>query len=78
MKSQHTTVLMPDDSLLHVNYYCIDSTVKEEEKELTNLVIQFDDCINESKIDKALCADKKLLERTVHNKVINSKGHLCY
>lgn len=78
MKPQHTIVLMPDNSLLEVDYYCISCTSESNQKDWMNLIIQFDDCVDQSKIKKSLAENKTGLETTVHNKVINSKGHLCF
>jgi hypothetical protein len=69
---------MPDESLMEVSYYCTDSMLNEHEKAaVTQLVIQFDDCVCSLKIDRSFSANKNTLERMVHNKVINAKGHLC-
>lgn len=77
-KSRYTIVLMPDDSLLEVSYYCTDEKLKENEKEeLTQLIIQLHDCICSMKIEKSLSVKRNYLESIVHNKVINAKGHLC-
>ena len=77
-ESHHTIVLMPDNSLLEVSYYCSDAKPEENEKEaLTNLIIQFHDCICSMKIKKSLSLKGSDLERIVHNKVINARGHLC-
>lgn len=78
MKSQQTIVLMPDNSLLEVDYYCTPYQSESDEKDWVNLIIQFDDCVYQSKINKVLSENKKGLETIVHNKVINSKGHLCF
>lgn len=77
-KSSHTIVLMPDDSLLEVSYYCSDKKLEENEKKaLTQLIIQLHDCTCLVKIEKSLSAKKNDLEKIVHNKVINERGHLC-
>lgn len=78
-KESHTTVvIMPDNSHIEVNYYCIDTNMDKAEKEKrTQLYIQLHDCICTLKIDKSVCTDQNQLERIVHNKVINTKGHLC-
>lgn len=71
-------VLMPNDNLLEVTYYCTDAKLIEEEKEnLTQLIIQLDDCICSMKIEKSISKEKNQLEAMVHNKVINARGHLC-
>lgn len=78
-KPRNTTVLMPNDSLLEVTYYCTDAKLKEKEKEnLTQLIIHLHDCICAVKIEKSVCGRKNELEHIVHNKVINEKGHLCH
>ncbi len=77
-KPRHTIILMPDDSLLEVSYYCSDTRLKTHEKEeTTQLVIQMHDCICLIKIEKSLSVKKNELEKIVHNKVINERGHLC-
>ncbi len=77
-KPQHITVFMPNDSKVEVTYYCTDAKLKEKEKvELTRLVIQLHDCICAIKIDKSISIKMHDLETIVHNKVINTKGHLC-
>jgi len=77
-RTKHTTVLMPDESLLEVSYYCTAKKMDENEKNnFTNLVIQLYDCTCRIKIDQAIAKDKNRLEKMVHNKVINAKGHLC-
>ena len=77
-KSHSTIVIMPDNSNLEVTYYCMDSKLNEtEKKKLTQLFIQLHDCICTLKIEKSLCKEPDVLENLVHNKVINTKGHLC-
>ncbi len=77
-KSHTTHVVMPDDSVLEVTYYCSDATLKKKEKEkITRLIIQLHDCICAVKIEKSLCAKKDKTEAIIHNKVISVKGHLC-
>ncbi|HEU5365736.1 MAG TPA: hypothetical protein VFU62_09395 [Hanamia sp.] len=77
-RTRNMIVFMPNDSLLEVSYYCSDKMLNEEEKKLvTQLVIQLADCICSLKIDRSFSANKNALERIVHNKVINTKGHLC-
>lgn len=77
-KQRCITVLMPDDTLLEVTYYCTDNKLKDDEKDqFTNLLIQLDDCTCRIKIEKDLCKKPASLERIIHNKVINTKGHLC-
>ncbi len=77
-ESYSTIVTMPDNSHLEVNYYCIDTNLDQTEKEKrTQLFIQLHDCICTLKIDKLVSKDLKQLEMIVHNKVINTKGHLC-
>ena len=75
-KPRNTIVLMPNDTLLEVTYYCTDANLKEKEK-LTQLIIQLHDCICARKIEKSISRKKNELETIVHNKVINAKGHLC-
>ncbi len=77
-RTRNTIVFMPDDSLREVSYYCSDKMLNEHEKTVvTQLVIQLDDCICSLKIERSFSANKNTLERIVHNKVINAKGHLC-
>ena len=69
---------MPDDSLLEVTYYCMDSNLtKKENQTLSRLFIQLHDCICTIKIEKAICNKPGQVEKIVHTKVINTKGHLC-
>ena len=80
MASKHytTVVIMPDNSAIEVNYYCMDKKLsKEEKKNQTQLFIQLHDCICSLKIEKAICKNADALESIVHHKVINTKGHLC-
>jgi hypothetical protein len=73
-----TVVEMPNALRLEVAYYCADDRLKEKEKEkLTQLFIQLHDCICMMKIEKSLVDEDHVLERIVHNKVINERGHLC-
>lgn len=77
-KPTKVIVLMPDDSHLEVTYYCTDARLKKSEKEkLTQLFIQLHDCLCTMKIEKSICKVKYELEKIVHNKVINERGHLC-
>lgn len=78
LKSYSTIVIMPDNSRLEVDYYCMDKKLSEEEKQsTTELFIQLHDCICTMKVEKTVCKDEQVLERIVHNKVLNTKGHLC-
>ena len=73
-----TIVEMPNASRLEVVYYCEDDRLNGKEKEkLTQLFIQLHDCICVMKIEKSLVDQAHVLERIVHNKVINERGHLC-
>jgi hypothetical protein len=77
-RTRNTIVLMPDDSLLEVSYYCSDARLNEKERaEITQLMIQLDDCLCAINIDRTFTTNKNTLERIVHNRVINAKGHLC-
>ncbi len=77
-KTYSTIVIMPDNSNIEVNYYCMDAKLSKEEKEKqTQLFIQLHDCICSVKIEKSICKNLHQLESIVHNKVINTKGHLC-
>jgi hypothetical protein len=77
-KTYSTIVVMPDNSRLEVDYYCMDSKLNEQErKNQTQLFIQLHDCICTLKIEKSICKNLNALENLVHNKVINTKGHLC-
>ena len=75
-ESYSTIVIMPDNSHLEVDYYCIDTNIDKAEN-LTQLYIQLHDCLCTLKIDKSICKNPGQLEKIVHNKVINTKGHLC-
>jgi hypothetical protein len=78
VKTYSTIVIMPDNSRIEVDYYCMDSKMGEKErKNQTELFIQLHDCICTLKIEKSICKDESQLERIVHNKVIHTKGHLC-
>lgn len=70
----HIQVLMPDDSLLDVSFYC---TERKGDGTTATLFIQLDDCVCKLEIEKSVCKSFSTLERLVHNKVINTKGHLC-
>jgi hypothetical protein len=77
-KTRNTIVLMPDDRLLEVSYYCSDAMLSENEKSVvTQLIIQMDDCSCSMKIDRLFSANKNTLERIVQNKVVFAKGHFC-
>jgi hypothetical protein len=77
-KAYSTVVEMPNKKLLDVEYYCInEATTKQEKDSFTQLFIQLDDCICTMKIEKSIINKKGELERIVHNKVINERGHLC-
>ena len=77
-KSYSTVVAMPDNSHFEVTYYCLDAKQHPKEKEKqTRLYIQLHDCICTLKIERTICSQPHTLEKIVHNKVINTKGHLC-
>lgn len=77
-KSQKIFDEMPDKKLLNVEYYCTDNSVNiNEKKTFTELFIQLDDCICKMQIEKSLLNKDHEIERIVHNKVINARGHLC-
>jgi hypothetical protein len=73
-----TTVEMPNKKRLNVDFYFLEKTgdTRKENQQL-NLLIQFDDCISQMKIERSVFNDMEELERIVHNKVINEKWHLC-
>lgn len=76
IKNAH--VLMPDDRILEVTYYCSDAKIPETDISMfTRLYIQLDDCITSLKIERSICQNKKELEHIVQKKVINERGHLC-
>jgi hypothetical protein len=78
VKTYSTIVIMPDNSRIEVDYYCLDAKLSENErKNQTELFIQLHDCICTLKIEKSICNNASQLERIVHNKVIHTKGHLC-
>ena len=71
-------VLMPDDRIIEVTYYCNDEKIPDAEIEkFTKLHIQLDNCHCTLKIEKSICQNKKELENIVQKKVINERGHLC-
>ena len=70
-----THVVMPDDSVLEVTYYCSDAKLeKKKKRKLTRLIIQLHDCICSVKIEKSICAEKDKIENIIHNKVIMRQG----
>jgi hypothetical protein len=78
MNQAHSVIAMPNNDMLDVFYYCTDKKLEaEEKKNYTELIIQLHDCICKMKIQKALAKDADALEKMVHNKVINTKGHIC-
>ena len=77
-RSKNIQVLMPDERIIEVSYYCNDSKIPETELEkFTTLFIQLYDCICTLKIERSICQNKKALEHIVQKKVINDRGHLC-
>ncbi|HEU5054296.1 MAG TPA: hypothetical protein VFT78_14350 [Hanamia sp.] len=73
-----TTVEMPNKKRLNVDFYFSEENGDtRKEKQQLNLLIQFDDCISQMKIERSVINDLDELERIVHNKVINEKWHLC-
>lgn len=73
-----TFVEMPDQSRLEVVYYCKDDKLKDAEKaKFTQLFIQLHDCVCIMKIEKSKTKNPGEIERIVHNKVVNERGHLC-
>lgn len=77
-KNQMIWVEMPNQSRLEVIYYCNDAKLQDEEKQkLTQLFIQLHDCVCIMKIEKKIMKNRNHLEKIVHNKVINARGHLC-
>ena len=77
-RTRNTIVLMPDDSFVEVSYYCSDARLDEKQRsEITQLMIQLDDCLCSINIDRTFLTNTNTLERIVHNKVVNAKGHLC-
>ncbi|MDQ2863370.1 MAG: hypothetical protein M3R50_06945 [Bacteroidota bacterium] len=78
VNSLQISVLMPNDAVYEVTYYCSNRRLSPEEKKTkTQLYIQHDDCLCTLLIDKSICDNQEALENIVHNKVINTKGHLC-
>ena len=77
-KSKHIRVHMPNDSFFEVSYYCNDKKLTATQKKTsTQLYIQHHDCLCVINIAKSVCDNDAELENVVHNKVINTKGHLC-
>ena len=77
-RSKNIHVLMPDDKIKEVTFYCDDKKIPTAELDYyTKLYIQLDDCICTLTIEKSLSANKINLEHLVQTKVINSRGHLC-
>ncbi len=77
-RSKNIHVLMPDERIIEVSYYCNDSKIPDSEIEkFTKLYIQLDDCICTLKIERSICRNKKELEHIVQKKVVNERGHLC-
>ena len=74
-KSYNTVVIMPDNSRLEVHYYCKNDKLKSSKR--TKLFIQLHDCICTLDIESSLRDKPSALESLVHNKVINTRGHLC-
>lgn len=71
-------VLMPDDKIIDVTFYCDDKKIPVPEIDrYTKLYIQLEECICTMTIEKSICVNKKELEHLVQTKVINSRGHLC-
>lgn len=80
MAAKHytTIVTMPDNSIVEVDYYCMDKKLTDKEKiNTTQLFIQLHDCVCTIKIEKAICKNPDVMESIVQHKVINTKGHLC-
>lgn len=77
MKDQnhHIHVLMPDDSILDVSYYCKPGNQGNDNS--VQLMIQLDDCVCSLQIERSMCKKAEMIETLVCNKVINTKGHLC-
>jgi hypothetical protein len=75
---KHIIVELPNNNYFDVTYYCSDKKLSRKEKiNAMQLYIQLDDCVCIMKVDKSICERKHILESVVHNKVINTKGHLC-
>ncbi|MGN6802224.1 MAG: hypothetical protein ACTHJN_09975 [Ginsengibacter sp.] len=73
-----TVVEMPDEKKLDVEYYFLEEKDNSENNNsYLQLLIQLDDCICQMKIEKSITNNINELERIVHNKVINERGHLC-
>ena len=75
-KSFATIVVLPDDSHLEVTYYYLNSSLGSKEKQ-AELFIQLHDGVCALMVEKTICQQPHQLEKIVHNKVINTKEHLC-
>lgn len=77
LKSYSTIVELPNKKRLEVEYYYPgDSSSAKGKEKLARLFIQLDDCICCVQIKKSILNKTDELERIVHNKVINERGHL--
>ena len=76
VKSYSTIVIMPNNSNLEVTYYCMNKQLSDEKKQ-TRLFIQLHDCVCSLLIERTISKQPDALEKIVHTKVINTKGHLC-
>ncbi len=76
--SKHIRVPMPDHSFFDVTFYCDDTKLSAKDKQSsTQLFIQHHDCLCVIQIKKSLSRNMLALENVVHNRVLNTKGHLC-
>ena len=70
-------VLMPDDSMAEITFYCTDVRLSQEQKkDFTQLYIQLHDCLCIQTIRRSISTEIGELERLIHNKVISAKSHL--
>ncbi len=77
-KSKHTIVIIPNEDKVEVSYFCSDLKLKErEKKKFIDLIIQLHDCHSTFRIERSMLKNANEIERTVHQRVINVKGHLC-
>jgi hypothetical protein len=77
-KPKHTIVILPNDSMVEVTYFCTDKKLSEKQKQdQIDLIIQLDSCHYPVRIPKSMARKPDELDCLVHNTVISARGHLC-